>query len=78
MSGPRLTGRWNTVTRVRTSKLTAPDVLAIRAMVRAHPNQSLHDVAARFSVSVQAIRDIVRRNSWRHLPDPPAYTSHAS
>ncbi|HKE13849.1 MAG TPA: HNH endonuclease [Kofleriaceae bacterium] len=48
------------------AKLTAEDVMAIRAAYSAGETQ--HAIAPRFGVSVQQVSRIVRRELWKHLP----------
>ncbi len=49
------------------SKLTAADVLAIRAALDTGATQSSQ--ATRFSVSVPTVSYIARRITWAHLPE---------
>ena len=48
--------------QLNASKLTAEDVLAIRAS-----DASPHDLAARYGVTYHNIYAILRRKSWRHI-----------
>lgn len=50
------------------AKLTAEDVTEIRRAAKA--GATLSSLAKQFGVSPQCIRNIVQRNTWKHLPDP--------
>jgi transposase len=47
------------------SKLTAADVLEIRAIT----GKTLREIAALYGVSKMTISNVIRRKTWTHLPE---------
>ena len=48
--------------------LTTADVLAIRR----RPGEKLAVLAAEFGVSTVSIHNVLKRHTWKHVPEEPA------